>query len=71
VLIDPQNKTQTGVVFQIYKNVEEGKTPELVMGVDNDGKAFFAGVITATEGGSIGGWYIGQDFIYSEYKNEN
>ena len=64
VLIDPQNNTGNGQVFQIYKNVKEGETPELVMGVDNDGNAIFkgsgefSGKITAASG-EINGFQIG------------
>ena len=44
VLIDPDNLTKNGYVFQVHN----GNTSKVVMGVDKDGNAQFNGAINAT-----------------------
>lgn len=52
VLIDPYDLTNQNKIFQVKSN------GSVVIGFDTNGNATFNGVITAKEGGNIGGWKI-------------
>lgn len=59
VIIDPQNKTNTGHLFQVH-NISANKT---IMGIDSSGNAYLDGTIYANAG-KIAGWDIGTDGNY-------
>ena len=51
VIIDPNNLTSTGYIFQVHNGTE------ISLGIDSAGNANFAGTITSDKG-NIGGWQI-------------
>ena len=62
VIIDPQNLTGSGYIFQIHNG------SNISLGIDSNGNAQFAGKINAA-GGTIGGFTITEDgnFLQSSY----
>lgn len=57
VIIDPNNLTGTGLIFQVHN----GKSA--TVGIDSNGNSAFAGKITTSEG-NIAGWNIDSNAIY-------
>ena len=62
VTIDPKNNT----IFSV-----KNSNGDEVIGLDIDGDATFKGVITAKEGGTIGGFTINANSLTTQYNNNN
>lgn len=58
VIIDPQNLTGNGYIFQVHNG------SEITLGIDSSGNTSMKGKVTATTG-EIGGWTLGKKTIYS------